>query len=199
MLSRDDWSRAVGFATAGTLFADSQLHGEAHWKAVASQGILLADICGLGNEGRAVGALFGLFHDSRRENDDHDPEHGRRAARAFTQWAMSSAISDELHDALVQSMILHDTGQVTDDRIVGIGWDADRSTLERVGIDPDPRFFSCVPEGYFKEYVAAGRSVTSAPPDWDEIYDRAFGPAAQAPKATLLARLSRRWRWRPTA
>jgi uncharacterized protein len=56
----------------------SALHGERHWQCVAALGADLAR--------GAVGAdalsvfLFALFHDAMRENDGHDPEHGRRGA-----------------------------------------------------------------------------------------------------------------------
>ena len=174
MISTEDWSRAVHVATTGTLLADSELHGEAHWRAVAGQGILLAELCNFGQSGRAAGALFGLFHDCRRENDDHDPEHGLRGARAFAAWAQGTSLSAALRDDLIRSMVLHDAGQVTTEPGVGLGWDADRSTLGRVGIAPHPRFFSCIPADGFTAYVDAGRAATRAPLCWDEIYARAF-------------------------
>ncbi len=174
MISKSEWDRAVDFALRGTQFADSVFHGEDHWRAVASQGISLAHACKLGPHGLAAGALFGLFHDCRRENDGYDPEHGLRAAKALANWAEESSISATLHDELLHSLILHDNGQVTKDLTVGLGWDADRSTLGRVGIAPDYKFFSCVSQTDFDTFIAAGETATAAPPSWDEIYTRAF-------------------------
>lgn len=174
MITIEEWRHAIHFARHHSRDPHSLWHGIDHWKAVASQGILLAEVCELGPNGRAAGALFGLFHDSRRLNDDHDPEHGLRAARDFAHWADQTNINTELHDALVQSMILHDDGQVTQDPLIGLGWDADRSTLLRVGITPHFRYFSCIPEALFPAYVKAGRAASLSPPDWDEIFRRAF-------------------------
>ncbi len=93
MISHNQWKSAVELALGGTLLAESEYHGEDHWRAVASQGLLIAEICDLGSKGRAVAALFGLFHDSRRINDDHDPEHGYRAALAFCDWQKQSTLT----------------------------------------------------------------------------------------------------------
>jgi uncharacterized protein len=174
MISKDDWSRAVDFTRKGTLFAHSEYHGENHWRAVASQGISVAKICNLGAQGLAVGALFGLFHDCRRVNDEWDPEHGHRAALAFLEWAGTVTIPISMLKQMMESLKLHDNGQTTENKIIGIGWDADRSTLGRVGITPDFTFFSCIPEAKFNSYIESGEVVSQTPPDWDEIYARAF-------------------------
>ncbi|HWH05710.1 MAG TPA: hypothetical protein VNT23_04665, partial [Gaiellaceae bacterium] len=62
------WSTGIG----------SEIHGERHWRTVGANGLWLAE--------RTAGAdahvvlLFALLHDTMRENDDYDPEHGPRAA-----------------------------------------------------------------------------------------------------------------------
>src|SRR3954464_15368877 len=53
-------------------------HGVAHWARVLENGLRLAEETGASV---SVVSLFAVLHDSRRENDMTDPEHGWRAAR----------------------------------------------------------------------------------------------------------------------
>jgi len=166
---------AVGHARSGALDADCTLHGEPHWRAVAAQGLLVAQICRLGADARAAAAVFGLFHDSRRQTDGWDPHHGARGASAFLESGLADFLPDALCADLVQSMILHDAGQTSSDPRIGIGWDADRSLLTRCGMMPDPAFFSCVGEGPdFERLLAAGRAATHDPPSWQAIAQAAL-------------------------
>jgi len=174
-LSRDQWQAACDFAIEGSLFPGSEYHGQDHWRAVASQGLRLAEIARLGRRGRATAALFGLFHDCRRENDDWDPEHGARAAEALYASPIYNLLDYDLRTSLMQSMDLHDGGQTTTDPLIGLGWDADRSTLGRVGIVPAVGFFSVIPHEDFIQFIEDGAAATRAPMSWDEIFDAAFG------------------------
>src|SRR5215218_3085656 len=63
----------------------SQIHGELHWRTVGGNGLWLAEPLDLAD--RYVVFLFALLHDSMRESDGHDPQHGPRAA----------ALAGELH------------------------------------------------------------------------------------------------------
>lgn len=111
---------------------DSQLHGEAHWLAVATTGLDLAAETGADAQ---IVFTFGLLHDTRRQNDSWDPEHGARAA----------AFARELHDdgdllldvirleLLCLALDLHADGQVSAHPTVGTCWDADRLHLGRLG------------------------------------------------------------------
>src|SRR3712207_2894176 len=92
----------------------SRDHGEQHWKAVAWAGLELSR--------RAEGCdaelvlLFALFHDSRRHNEYHDPEHGLRGgelARAMCGDAFEPD-PDRL-DMLVDACTRHDKGEVSAD------------------------------------------------------------------------------------
>ena len=48
-----------------------------------------------------VAAYFALFHDARRFNDDHDPDHGQRGADLAAQWRGEMfELEDEAFDAL---------------------------------------------------------------------------------------------------
>lgn len=57
---------------------DSYLHGSQHWRCVSLLGVRIARETVGGDA--LVAFLFGLFHDAMRENDDDDPDHGRRGA-----------------------------------------------------------------------------------------------------------------------
>ena len=129
-------------ARSGAPLVDSPVHGEQHWQCVARIGARLA----AGTPGADVqfALLFGVLHDSRREGDGRDPEHGLRAA----------AFIDELHDGgrltldaralrrLRDAVTLHDAGRTTRDPIVGVCWDADRLCLPRIGIEPRAELLS---------------------------------------------------------
>ena len=83
--------------------------------------------------------LFAFFHDSRRLNDGHDPEHGSRAA-LFAQSLAGSVF--ELEPSELQLLMAacrgHSDGLTAGDITVLTCWDADRLDLGRVGITPNP-------------------------------------------------------------
>src|SRR5215217_1097038 len=56
----------------------SHIHGERHWRTVGANGLWLAKP--LAGADIHVIFLFALLHDSMRESDGRDPEHGPRAA-----------------------------------------------------------------------------------------------------------------------
>ena len=56
---------------------ESVLHGKDHWMRVLYNGRLLAKETGANLN---VVELFAVLHDCKRDNDDYDLEHGRRAA-----------------------------------------------------------------------------------------------------------------------
>src|SRR5512141_1377120 len=56
----------------------NSIHGPNHWQMVERNGLLLAKETGA-NE--IVVRLFALFHDSRRQNEGTDPDHGHRGAQ----------------------------------------------------------------------------------------------------------------------
>jgi uncharacterized protein len=63
----------------------SHIHGELHWRTVGANGLWLAEP--FEGADTYVIFLFALLHDSMRESDGHDPQHGPRAA----------ALAGELH------------------------------------------------------------------------------------------------------
>ena len=116
------------------------VHGPDHWRRVERNSCILAARTGAIVP---VVRLFALFHDSQRENDHHDPDHGRRGA-AFAEKVRGSwfEISDEHFELLTYACIWHTDGLYHDDPTIGTCWDADRLDLGRVGMVPDPRFMS---------------------------------------------------------
>lgn len=115
------------------------IHGAAHWSRVRFHGVSLAR--GLGLDTR-VPAMFGLVHDSQRRNDDHDPEHGPRAAE-YADWLWRKgviALDAESLALLKVACVGHSNGHVDAHPLVQVCWDADRLDLGRVGIRPDPRY-----------------------------------------------------------
>jgi hypothetical protein len=71
---------------------DSYHHGERQWRTVAHAGLLLApqvDGCD-----PLIVLLFALFHDSMRENEFDDPQHGLRGAE-LARRLLRSRLEDE--------------------------------------------------------------------------------------------------------
>jgi uncharacterized protein len=115
-------------------------HGPAHWKRVECNGILLASRTGADV---AVVRLFALFHDSRRENDMTDPDHGLRGAQyARTLRGSLFELDDDRFELLAYACTWHTDRDRSDDPTVGTCWDADRLDLGRVGMIPNARLMS---------------------------------------------------------
>ena len=127
------------------------IHGPAHWLKVAQNGKTLAEATD--GADASVAQMFGLLHDCERRNDEHDPQHGPRAAvfaqKLFDQGKLP--LTEPQLSLLKLACERHDLGEVSDDPTLGVCWDADRLELPRVGIRPDPKFFS----------TAAGRRLIS--------------------------------------
>jgi uncharacterized protein len=156
---------------AGAWRRDSSLHGEPHWWCVAATGLDLADADPAVD--RATVLLFGLLHDTRRENDSIDPEHGPRAA-AWTRELVHRGVlelDDERLERVCGAIDLHTRGQVTADATVGACWDADRLHLPRCGIAPDPALFSTEP-GRSDHHAVLAASRRARVGGWDELLAR---------------------------
>lgn len=114
------------------------VHGLPHWSRVWFHGRSLAASLDVDP---AVLAWFAFLHDSQRQNDGHDPRHGRRAAD-FAVRLKRNGVVVELNAAdferLCEAMRLHSDGHTTGDPAILACWDADRLDLARVGIEPDP-------------------------------------------------------------
>ncbi|MEK7859374.1 MAG: hypothetical protein AAB320_09565 [Elusimicrobiota bacterium] len=112
------------------------IHGASHWARVRENGLRMAETTGAKPK---VVELFAFLHDSKRLNDDFDPDHGPRAA-LFAQSLSGSAFELEPDDLqlLMTACRSHSDGLTTGDITVLTCWDADRLDLGRVGIRPQP-------------------------------------------------------------
>jgi uncharacterized protein len=114
------------------------VHGPDHWRRVERNACILASRTGAVIP---VVRLFALFHDSRRENDWHDEDHGRRGAEFASRFRNHFySISDEHFELLHYACVWHTDGHHHEDPTIGTCWDADRLDLGRVGMIPDPSF-----------------------------------------------------------
>lgn len=114
-------------------------HGPQHWRRVERYALHLANHNG-GNP--VVAELFAWFHDSRRVTEDRDPEHGLRGAELARQMKMQLQLDEEAFETLFQACAGHTDLTFSHDPTIAACWDADRLDLDRVGIDPDPSYFS---------------------------------------------------------
>ena len=115
---------------------NSLIHGEDHWMRVLYNGRMLAKETGANLN---VVELFAIMHDCKRDNEDFDLEHGRRAAEYVNEirdkWL---DINEKETDLLIEACKYHSDGLVEADITVQTCWDSDRLDLGRVGIKPSP-------------------------------------------------------------
>lgn len=109
-------------------------HGVSHWARVFENGKKLCETTDANIE---VVSLFAVLHDSQRVNENHDPEHGPRAAE-FAKRARGNFF--ELDDAAFRLLHAacegHTHERTHPDVTVQTCWDSDRLDLGRVGITP---------------------------------------------------------------
>jgi uncharacterized protein len=111
-------------------------HGVAHWARVLENGLRLAGETGANVE---IVRLFALLHDSRRVNENFDPDHGPRAAEfARTLRGRLFDLPDHEFGLLHRACAGHTHERTDPDVTVQTCWDADRLDLGRVGITPHP-------------------------------------------------------------
>jgi uncharacterized protein len=140
------------------------LHGASHWSRVRLNGLHLSRLNGANAH---VIELFALLHDSGRQSEGRDVNHGERGA------ANARKMRDRYFEVTDQEMLLleyactqHSEGHLDADLTVQTCWDADRLDLARVGITPDPKYL-CTNEAKTDEVirVAVDRSM-----QWLNIY-----------------------------
>lgn len=112
-------------------------HRREHWLRVLQNG---REIATATDANLKVVELFAVIHDSKRENEGYDPDHGALAA------AYAKALQGEWFDVTASELNLlceacryHSEGFTAADLTVQACWDADRLDLGPVGIKPDPR------------------------------------------------------------
>lgn len=114
-------------------------HGPEHWQRVRQHAIVTSRSLGIDP---LVPVVFALVHDSQREDEGLDPEHGPRAAEFVTEhrYTLFAFLSNSQIDELVIACRDHSEGLVHGPEAVQACWDADRLDLGRVGVTPDPRY-----------------------------------------------------------
>jgi uncharacterized protein len=123
----------------------SRIHGPNHWCCVDDVGLKIAHFMEALDTfvDRDVVRLFAVLHDSCRESDDSDPDHGRRAAEYAKELrGRLFEVSDQQFALLIGAITYHADGFHSDDATIGACWDADRMDLWRVGIRVDPAYIS---------------------------------------------------------
>mgnify|MGYP002623859301 CR=1 FL=1 len=135
-----DYDNLWHVLTEHSSLGEWSLHGPDHWRRVERNGVELAEAAGADVD---VVRLFAVFHDSCRENEGFDPEHGERAT--ILVLAMHGDLF-QLHEnqleQLCEACSGHHHGGTSDLATVGACWDADRLDLPRVGMAPDEAYMS---------------------------------------------------------
>ena len=134
------------------------IHGIGHWKRVQALGRFLAERTKADAE---VVDLFAYLHDSKREDDNDDIFHGKRAS-VFVQELYDKRVLTIREDQLKQLLFAcehHSDSKVkSNDVTIQTCWDADRLDLWRLGIRPDP-FFLNTSKAKEKESIEFAKSL----------------------------------------
>jgi len=111
------------------------IHGVSHWARVRIYGIMIAEDNGANQK---VVELFAFFHDSMRENDNHDPMHGYRAAELIESLTLDFLGINQQEKSLLMTACRHHTDRQsnTNDITVLTCWDSDALDLGRIGVMP---------------------------------------------------------------
>jgi len=115
----------------------NSIHGPAHWARVLENALRIQEETGADPR---VLELFALFHDSLRQNDQVDPNHGERGAHYARNLRQDGffELEDDAFDLLVVACTTHTRGETDGEPTVITCWDADRLDLWRCGIKPRP-------------------------------------------------------------
>ena len=99
-------------------------------------GLLLAE---QENVDKDILSLFALFHDSCRENDFADLNHGPRASKLLTELFHHKKLPISIHhfNKLHFACKHHTDTTFSENLTIGCCWDADRLDLTRIGVFPD--------------------------------------------------------------
>jgi len=109
-------------------------HGVVHWARVLENGLRVAEATGADTR---VVTLFAIFHDSRRVNENHDRNHGRRGSELARSMRDQLDLDDIAFALLTKACDLHTDGLTQADVTIQACWDADRLDLARAGIEPE--------------------------------------------------------------
>lgn len=131
-----DHARLTNFLRQHFALDWSGIHGASHWARVSRYARYLAQGTDADTE---VLSLFALLHDSCRESDHGDPDHGARAARLAREMSGHLyRITSPQEECLAEAIEGHSQGRLSNDVSVQICWDSDRLDLGRLGIQVRP-------------------------------------------------------------
>jgi uncharacterized protein len=112
------------------------IHGITHWARVLENARRIAPLTGADPR---VLELFAVLHDSRRESDGYDPEHGPRAAQLARELRADIDLSDHAFSWLLEACDSHTRGAPFDAPVTVLTClDADRLDIPRVGMKIRP-------------------------------------------------------------
>jgi uncharacterized protein len=108
-----------------------------------------------------------------RDDDGEDPEHGPRAATLAAELCERGLLEmpDSRAARLERALSGHTLGATSSDPTIALCWDADRLDIGRVGLAPDPSYFS----------TDSGRALARSglplrwavgPPNWQRLTTR---------------------------
>ena len=151
-----DYSNLRSFSINRWLEEMGTTHGVEHWDRVAKFGQMLYQ------EGADMDVVmaFAYLHDSERQNNAIDDEHGLRASAFIDtiRYTELRALSNEQIAKLKRACELHTIEHRTGDITIDTCFDADRMDLLRVGIIPDPKRMATkrgaelVADSYYEKY-----------------------------------------------
>lgn len=126
----------------------NEIHGLSHWKKVKDVGLYLVDcnwtipsnyrFCG-----KELVGYFAFLHDSKREGEGKDPDHGLRAAKYARELQKKGLLhieGSQLDDLCYACEHHSDPGAKSDNIYIQTCWDADRLDLGRVDIIPEEKY-----------------------------------------------------------
>lgn len=118
---------------------NSSIHGVSHWQTVERNGVYL---CSFNSADIDVVRLFALFHDSKRENDHRDLDHGPRAEMYLREIQSLVPLKLNQFENLCTACRTHTIGKIAKNETIATCWDSDRLDIGRVGIKPNADFLT---------------------------------------------------------
>jgi len=119
-------------------FSASKLHGIDHLRQVAYLAGRFALITGASLKPTVIG---GYLHDWARHDDYGGNEHAHKSAELAKRIIKKNWPNID-SEKIIKAIYFHADGLVSNDPLIGSIWDADRITLTRLGIMPDPKLLS---------------------------------------------------------
>jgi uncharacterized protein len=163
-----DFEGLVAEVHARSRLHRSRDHGDHHWRLVAWTGAELYEEMGAGDP--LVFLLFGLFHDSQRENEYTDPEHGKRGGKLAGDLLASRGLDASVVGVVTKACAIHTESGPVGDPTLGTCLDSDRLNLWRVGTEPLPEYLS-TPAAKKPERIEWARDLQTKQPEWGDIRD----------------------------